>query len=153
MAQKKRTTTGAGASSPAPSPIAKLANSVKLALGKEAATTYQGRPATVKRVTLRLPDEDSKRASQWWQVEGLCGQVVEALELIWTPPGAAHPEKRYIYDGDGTGTLKFLDRGGEGSLPYRECPGSTIVDGGAGGSSGGVTVTVVEPDEPAQEGV
>lgn len=114
----------------APSTGVRLVRAVRQLFGAPVATRYQNAPAVARRVNVRVPAEDKCGNSAWFKAEGLCGQVVSAVAVDWTPPGKAAPVTRFVYDDDGEGTAKFIDgAGSDGMRGHREIPGATIVEG------------------------
>lgn len=114
----------------APSTGGRLVRAVRQMFGAPVTTRYQGAPAVARRVNVRVPAEDKCGNSAWFKAEGLCGQVVSAVAVDYTPPGKAAPVTRFVYDDDGEGTAKFIDGGGaDGMRGHREIPGATIVEG------------------------
>lgn len=114
----------------APSTGGRLVRAAREAFGLPHPTRFSGAPAVARRVNVRVPAEDKCGNSAWFKADGLCGQVVSAIAIDYTPPGKLAPVTRFVYDDDGEGTAKFIKCGGDSAMGHREIPGATIVDSG-----------------------
>lgn len=81
-------------------------------------------------MNVRVPADDKCGNSAWFKADGLCGRIVSAIAVDYTPPGKLAPVTRFVYDDDGEGTAKFINGGGDSSMGHREIPGAMIVDAG-----------------------
>lgn len=114
----------------APSTGGRLVRAAREVFGLPHPTRFSGAPAVARRVNVRVPAEDKCGNSAWFKAEGLCGRIVSAIAVDYTPPGKLSPVTRFVYDDDGEGTAKFIDgAGADGMRGHREIPGATIVEG------------------------
>jgi len=89
-------------------------------------TVYAKEPATARSVRVRCEEETPENASHWWIAAGLGGQVVPALAITFRPPTEEKSRTVYVYDGDGTGTFKFIKNGGDTSFKHFEVRGAEV---------------------------
>lgn len=79
-------------------------------------TAYDGVPAVAVQETATVGEGHH---SKWWVEEGLVGLKVPVVRVTVMPEYGS-PHDVYIYDGDGEGTAKFIDGGGNPALGHRE---------------------------------
>lgn len=84
----------------------------------DAATMYGAFPALASRVRVTLKAD--AHPSKWWMVDGRGGEQVDALLLVYTPVEGKGAKRVYVYDGDHSGTLKFIREGGSGAYGHME---------------------------------
>lgn len=77
------------------------------------ATLYHGVSAIATPVEVTVIREEDVHPQKWFVSAGLCGKKVEALRLEWRHPSTLEIMETYVYDGDGSGTAKFVENGGE----------------------------------------
>lgn len=58
--------------------------------------------------------------SRWWVAAGLGGTAAAVLRITYTPVPGGRPRLVYVFDGDGSGTAKFLRAGGSAAYGHME---------------------------------
>jgi len=79
-------------------------------------TSYQGWPATARVATITVPD--NLKPQHW--AYSIRGQEVPVVVVTYTTTHHDQPQVVNVYDGDGSGSRKFVQGGGLGKYEHME---------------------------------